>query len=322
MMDRDSQTNPEFNAIISGGRLFQEWCCGMFFVGEKVRLNWAKSNQKKIKAEKYSGLIDAVNNNDDLNEVGTKIILPPSHIGSPRWYTERFQDSMAVVRKYGKPDLFITMTASSDWPEISESLGPGQLSHDRPDIVARVFEMKSTQLLEDLMDGAVLGEVIGYLAIVEWQKRGLPHMHILIFLAPKDKPKTPSDIDRIVCAEIPDPNINPFLHQLVKSKMVHGPCGLYNPSSPCMINSEKKCEKGYPKNYQPQTTTTEQGVTSYRRRAKYDGGHLFVKKVKEEEKTFGNRWVVPYNPLLLLKYKCHINVEVCTSTSKSFYVGL
>ena len=99
MMDRDSQTNPEFNAIISGGRLFQEWCCGMFFVGEKVRLNWAKSNQKKIKAEKYSGLIDAVNNNDDLNEVGTKIILPPSHIGSPRWYTERFQDSMAVGKK-------------------------------------------------------------------------------------------------------------------------------------------------------------------------------------------------------------------------------
>ena len=56
-------------------------CCGMFYVGEKCKLNWAKNNQKKIKAEKYSGLLDAVNVNDDLKEVGVKIILPPSHIG-------------------------------------------------------------------------------------------------------------------------------------------------------------------------------------------------------------------------------------------------
>ena len=144
----------------------------MFFLGEKMKLNWAKSNQKQIKAEKYSGLIDALNTTDDTKNIGVKIILPPTHIGSPRWYTERFQDAMAVVRKYGKPDLFITMTASSDWPEILESLKPGQSSQDRPDIVSRVFEMKSNQLLEDLMSGGVLGEVIAILAIVEWQKRG------------------------------------------------------------------------------------------------------------------------------------------------------
>ena len=53
----------------------------MFYVGEKCKLNWAKSNQKKIKAEKYSGLLDAINMNDDMKEVGVKIILPPSHIG-------------------------------------------------------------------------------------------------------------------------------------------------------------------------------------------------------------------------------------------------
>ena len=64
------------------------------------------------------------------------------------------------------------MTASADWPEILESLRPGQSSQDRPDIVSRVFEMKSTQLLEDLIEGGVLGEVIAILAVVEWQKRG------------------------------------------------------------------------------------------------------------------------------------------------------
>ena len=148
----------------------------------------------------------------------------------------------------------------------------------------------------------------------------MPHLHILSFLAGKDKPKTTADIDRIVCAEIPDPNTNPFLHELVKSKMIHGPCGEFNSSSPCMVNAKKKCEKEYPKRYHPQTTTTEKGITTYRRRAVYDGGHLFTKKVKGEEKTFGNRWVVPYNPLLLLKYKCHINVESCTTTGSVKYL--
>ncbi|KAL5172630.1 hypothetical protein HKD37_16G045344 [Glycine soja] len=32
-----------------------------------------------------------------------------------------------------------------------------------------------------------------------------------------------------------------------------------------------------------------------------------------------NRWVIPYNPCLLLKYDCHLNVEVCVS---SFFQGL
>ena len=34
-----------------------------------------------------------------------------------------------------------------------------------------------------------------------------------------------------------------------------------------------------------------------------------------------NTWVVPYNPWLLLKYNCHINVEICCNIKsvKYFY---
>ncbi len=33
-----------------------------------------------------------------------------------------------------------------------------------------------------------------------------------------------------------------------------------------------------------------------------------------------NNWVVPYNPYLLLKYNCHINVEHCASVKSVKYI--
>ena len=53
------------------------------------------------------------------------IILPSQH----------YQDSMAIVREFGKPDLFITMTCNPQWREIQEKLELGQLTNDRPDLV-------------------------------------------------------------------------------------------------------------------------------------------------------------------------------------------
>ena len=55
---------------------------------------------------------------------------------------ERQQDAMAYVRKYGCPSLFVTVTTNPNWPEISNLLCHGQHSHDRPDVVVRVFKLK------------------------------------------------------------------------------------------------------------------------------------------------------------------------------------
>lgn len=53
-----------------------------------------------------------------------------------------YQDGMAVVRVFGKPDLFIIMTCNPQWPEITNALLPSQIAQDRPDLIARVFNMK------------------------------------------------------------------------------------------------------------------------------------------------------------------------------------
>ena len=50
-----------------------------------------------------------------------------------------------------------------------------------------------------------------FICSVEWQKRGLPHAHIVLWLEPEDKPQ-PDTIDLCVSAEISDPIVKPELH--------------------------------------------------------------------------------------------------------------
>lgn len=51
---------------------------------------------------------------------------------------------------------------------------------------------------------------------IEFQKRGLPHAHILLFLHEHNKFPSASDIDRIISAEIPDKVDDPNYYNAVK----------------------------------------------------------------------------------------------------------
>eukprot|EP00973_Karenia_brevis_P019598 2688732-Karenia_brevis.AAC.1 len=70
---------------------------------------------------------------------GRKIILPPSYSGSPRELRQCYLDAMAIVQRFGKPDLFVTMTANPSWPEIMANLRPGETAANSPDLTSRVF---------------------------------------------------------------------------------------------------------------------------------------------------------------------------------------
>lgn len=163
-----------------------------------------------------------------------------------------YQDSMSVIRKYGKPDLFCTITCNPAWPEITNELQKHQTANDRPDLIARVFNIKLKALINDIIKNQIFGRTIAHIYVVEWQKRGLPHAHILIVLCSKDKINTVEDIDSLVSAEIPDKNKHPKAYETVSKCMVHGPCGAAFPKSPCMVDG--KCSKKFPKEYA--TTTT------------------------------------------------------------------
>ena len=53
-----------------------------------------------------------------------------------------------------------------------------------------------------------------------------------------------------------------------------------------------------------------------------DGGHtaeVWVSAIKQTVKL-DNGWVVPYNPILLLKFQCHVNVEIVGSVGAVKYL--
>jgi len=60
--------------------------------------------------------------------------------------------------------------------------------------------------------------------VVEFQKRGLPHAHLVLTVAMEDKPFCPEDVDRLISAKILDQTIDPLAYDTITKFMVHGPC--------------------------------------------------------------------------------------------------
>ncbi|XP_071904281.1 uncharacterized protein [Coffea arabica] len=182
-----------------------------------------------------------------------RVILPTSFIGGPRDMKKRYLDAMSLVQKFGKPDLFITMTCNQSWPEIKENMLESHEVQNRPDLIARVFHAKLEIMKQELFKKQIFGEVAAYTYVIEFQKRGLPHAHFLIILKPAFKLYTIEDYDRIVSAEIPDEAQSEHLFRMVKKHMMHGPCDDFAKSLKCTYKEFPEHFVWYPssKSWQP-----------------------------------------------------------------------
>lgn len=300
------------HTILRAGKLFHQFIVDTWAGTEQQRLRWVTNNQKKLCADQYKGLVDSLHSTDtELTNLGKRVILPSSFTMSTHYMHQLFQDSMAICRYYQHPDLFLTFTANPTWPEIQNTLLPGQSYTDRPDLVARVFNLKKKALLEDITKHGILGRVIAHVHTIEFQKRGLPHMHLIIFFKAEDKLRSPADFEHMIRADIPDPQLEPELHQIVTKTMLHDPCG------PKCMDDHGRCTKGFPKPFCEATTMNEDG---YAKHARPDNGCTHTKHVSGTDMIYTNQHVVPYIPFLSLKYQAHINGEVCISVRGIKYI--
>jgi len=137
------------SVLLRAKRLFQQFLVDAYCKIETECLQFLRHEQKALRADRYHDLRDAIVDGDPSNE-GRRIILLSTFTGGPRYMHERQQNAMIYVRKYGHPDLFITMTCNPNWPEIRDNLLPGQEPKDRPDLMCRVFRLKLKKLMEML----------------------------------------------------------------------------------------------------------------------------------------------------------------------------
>jgi hypothetical protein len=198
-----------------------------------------------------------------MQDIGQSFILPSLYRGGARYMHQLLQDSLALTRYFGHPDYFLTVTTNPKWSEITDQLKPGQQAKDRPDIVACVFHEKLKMLAHHIKKKSAFGYHVAHVYTVEFQKRGLLHAHILIFIHERHRLHTPEQVDAMICAEIPDPLAHPRLYALVTTHMIYSPCGDENPDAPCM--KDGKCSKYYPRPLQTTTSLSEDGYPTYHR---------------------------------------------------------
>ena len=311
----------EFNPILESCNLGKQ-----FVLDSKQRIEWVlhqwyRSNQPKLRVDARSHVAEAQDRGAETSDTGKKIILTAAAKGSPRWFHQRYLNAMEIVAGFGAPSLFITVTCNQNWPEVAALSNlaryEGWSPSDRPDLVARVFHNRLQTILDDIVQQGIFGKVVAHCHSIEWQKRGNPHAHCLIWLSPEDLLDTVTKVDSAISATIP-PESNTVLRELVIKHMIHGPCGERNPNSPCMElkNGARVCSKQYPKTFRDQTLIGEDCYAQYARPSRDSGGEVG----RKGRFTLDNRDVVPYNPYLLQKYGCHINVEKVCSVKSLRYI--
>ena len=286
------------------GRLYQEWICAGWIKAEDNRLAFLASaaGQKRIRADNYADLTDHLNSDQSGVEVG-RVINPATSRGSSRKLKKSYEDSMATVKHFGPPSLFITMTANGSAPEVTSLLKPGQVAEDRWDLCSEVFNAHRQQLLREIDAEGVFGPSVARFSVVEFQKRGLAHLHLLVWLF--DQPTDGAAIDRIVKAMIPPAG---SLRDKVLRTNVHT-CG-----PACREGG--RCTKFFPKAVSAVTRLkdpTERGdFVQYKRTAQ------MVTDSRGKIVTDGD--MVPFNPWCTHRHGTHINVEIVASSKSPKYL--
>lgn len=277
------------------GKLTNEYAVDMLTRNLETRLNYIRDNQRRVMEE------DAELMGEDFVPESQNIYLPSSFMGSKRWATEQIADSLTIAADLGSPTFFITITCNSDWPEIKVRLRPGQDFSDIPSDVIRVFKQKLTLLEQSLKTMFPHAGRVQYLIhSIEFQKRGLPHAHILCKF--ERECTSANDIDCIVSAEMPtDPDDKELIQKLM---LHHHPSADSQRSVYCqrVRDGQRICRFGYPQPLQDKTTIDAEGRVHYRRR------------------KAGDEWVVPHCLPLIRKFQCHINLEVANPSHLFQYI--
>ena len=207
---------------------------------------------------------------------GYKVLTPDR--SSPPFWEKVKSELMAMVRQLGTPTFFLTFSAAEDlWPEVIKSLYFDKygkqltmaevtsmswlekvtLIRENPVLTSRLFDNRFRVFFNTVLK-PTLGyndDTDDYFLRVEFQCRGSPHAHVIVWLesAPKygrdDKQTICNFIDKFITVELPGEclsDIPPYLK-----------CQIHRHTMTCKKQHRKKCRFGYPRKPFPKTMILE-----------------------------------------------------------------
>ena len=237
------------------------------------------------------------------------------------WFAKQ-SELRCMIRASGPPTLFLMFSCaeyeSADIDrylrkvnDVSPSYSIGKLCTDDPVSVSRKFSLKFHAFFRTvLLKGAVLGEIDHYYWKKEYQARGAPHYHVLLWIrdAPVIGHDDPERVlawlqERITC-HIPDKETDPDLHRLVTRYQMHKCSAYCKRRRKCGRKFITRCRFGFPR--QACKTATLNSV---------DDALKSRRKIYQLPRTELEARVNDYNPLLLMLWKANVDVQYVAESS-------
>ncbi len=180
--------------------------------------------------------------NEDVEDNLTTIFM--SVRGTKQYWFLCNSKLKCMVKEWGTPTLFLTFScAEYKSPEIlgylkkvndvPDNYPSGRLCTEDPISVSHRFSQKFHSFFQTvIVKGQVLGKVTHYFWKKEYQARGVPHYHIVLWIddAPvlgvDDNSKVIKWIEERITCRIPDQNTNPELYAMVTKYQMHK-CSAY-----------------------------------------------------------------------------------------------
>ena len=232
-------TNPEY-------LFFAQFVIEQKKVADSINIALKKVSGQPISASQVRSNVQDIKNLIHQNQAYLFLRQIP---GTPPYWQRFMYEVVAMVKQLGIPTWFMTLScADLRWPELFQIISKLQgknmsneeieaLSYNdrctmlnlNPVIVAKHFQYRvETFFTEVLLSSAKpIGKIVYYALRIEFQMRGSPHLHALIWTS--DCPKLTHDnkqayldfVEQHVQANLPSDKEDPLLHDLVKTYQKH-----------------------------------------------------------------------------------------------------
>lgn len=119
-----------FHATLRGDCVFQQYFLDQSCQAGSKRLEYLRRNQVSLRAADYTSLCERLvypgNTDNKVNavRVGHLFVLPSAYLGEDRYMRQNMHEKVSTSKIVCWPNIFLTMTCISQWPDIENALLP------------------------------------------------------------------------------------------------------------------------------------------------------------------------------------------------------